>query len=312
MSSETPPAVDAHTEVPSEPQPLPEVPAIEVDSSKQQASDDSPEPQSPLTERFTEVEWTAIKAFRGELPDVFAHAYPDDPNAKISPVTLWGVKIDPTSPKDARVSVVLLKFLRARNLSVSEAREMLRNTLRWRELFDLNAAMKEEFPEELFGGLGGIHGHDKEGRPIVYNLYGGGQDLKAVFSDVQRFIRWRVVQMEKCVTLLDFTEVDQTLQIHDYDGLGLSSRDANSKNAASEVTNIFQSHYPELLYKKFFINVPTIMNWIFWAFKPLISANTLAKLSVVGSGHHAIKKALLPFIDGKQLPKRYGGEGDDF
>lgn len=56
----------------------------------------------------------------------------------------------------------------SRNLSVSEAREMLRNTLRWRELFDLNAAMKEEFPEEIFGGLGGIHGHDKEGRPIVY------------------------------------------------------------------------------------------------------------------------------------------------
>ena len=33
---------------------------------------------------------------------------------------------------------------------------------------------------------------------------------------------------------------------------------------------------------------------------------------MVGSGHHAIKKALLPFIDEKQLPKRYGGEGDDF
>jgi hypothetical protein len=43
-----------------------------------------------------------------------------------------------------------------------------------------------------------------------------------------------------------------------------------------------------------------------------MSANTLAKMSVVGSGHHAIKKALSPFIDEKQLPKRYGGGGDDF
>lgn len=51
---------------------------------------------------------------------------------------------------------------------------------------------------------------------------------------------------------------------------------------------------------------------MFWIFKPLLSANTLAKMSVVGSGHYAIKKALLPFIDADQLPKRYGGEADAF
>ena len=33
----------------------------------------------------------------------------------------------------------------------------------------------------------------------------------------------------------------------DYAGVKMSSRTANSKAAASEATNIFQSHYPELL-----------------------------------------------------------------
>lgn len=33
----------------------------------------------------------------------------------------------------------------------------------------------------------------------------------------------------------------------DYEGVSLTSRDANSKSAASEATNIFQSHYPEML-----------------------------------------------------------------
>ncbi|KAG6841636.1 hypothetical protein H0H93_004201 [Arthromyces matolae] len=108
--------------------------------------------------------------------------------------------------------------------------------------------------------------------------------------------------------MLDFNEIDQTVQIHDYLGVGLGSRDAKSKAAANEATNIFQSHYPELLYKKFFVNVPTIMNWIFWAFKPLLPAATLAKMSVVGTGHHALSKALLPVIDAKELPERYGGE----
>jgi phosphatidylinositol transfer protein SFH5 len=64
--------------------------------------------------------------------------------------------------------------------------------------------------------------------------------------------------------------------------------------------------------KKFFINVPTLMTWIFWLFKPLISANTLAKMNVVGSGADTISVALLPVIDAKELPKRYGGEAEAF
>ena len=70
---------------------------------------------------------------------------------------------------------------------------------------------------------------------------------------------------------LDFNEVDQTIQVHgeyissivdeainrsrlsDYAGVGLSSRDANSKAAANEATNIFQSHYPEFLVCTFWL-----------------------------------------------------------
>ncbi|KAF6761489.1 CRAL-TRIO domain-containing protein [Ephemerocybe angulata] len=271
------------------------------------------EPQNTLTSLFLEAEWKALKDFRAQLPEIFADAYPDKPNAKITPVTLWGISIDPTNPKaDARVSVVLMKFLRARNLNPTAAREMLVNTLRWRESFNIEAALKEEFPEELFGNMGVVFGRDKGNRPVVYNLYGANPNLREVFSDVQRFIRWRVSLQERSVALLDFTEVDQLIQVHDYAGVSLTSRDANSKAAAKEATNIFGSHYPELLYKKFFINVPTLMNWIFWAFKALIPSATLAKMSVVGNSKHALKGALLPYIDTKQLPERYGGEAEAF
>ncbi|KAJ3521781.1 hypothetical protein NMY22_g12167 [Coprinellus aureogranulatus] len=248
-----------------------------------------------------------------QLPEILAEAFPDKPDAKSTPVTIWGVPIDPTKPKaDARVSVILMKFLRARNLSVTAAREMLVNTLRWRESFNIEAALKEEFPKDLFDNMGVIYGKDKGNRPVVYNLYGANPDLKSVFSDVQRFLRWRVALQERSVALLDFTEVDQTLQIHDYAGVSLSSRDANSKAAASEASNIFGAHYPELLYKKFFINVPSWMTWIFWAFKAIIPSATLAKMAVVGSSTSALRSALLPHIDAKQLPKRYGGEAEAF
>ena len=44
---------------------------------------------------------------------------------------------------------------------------MLVNTLRWRTSIDIDAVMKEEFPQDIFGNLGHIYGHDKEGRPVV-------------------------------------------------------------------------------------------------------------------------------------------------
>jgi hypothetical protein len=189
---------------------------------------------------------------------------------------------------------------------------MFISTLRWRDEFNVEAACKEEFPQDVFGQLGHIYGKDKQGRPVVYNIYGGNKDLKAVFGDVQRFLRWRVAFMEKSIELLDFETVDQMIQVHDYAGVSMTSRDANSKNAASEASSIFSGHYPELLHKKYFINVPSYMTWIFWLFKPLMPAATLAKMSVVGSGPSTIGKVLLVEIDAKHLPKQYGGEAEAF
>lgn len=319
MSSTTNVSTEARDATIISPIPVPQLseniraPPVEESASKQPLTEKTIEEQTHLTEMFTQSEWTALHEFRKELPSLLQEAYSEKENAGRLPFKIWGLEIDPTKPNaDPRTSVVLMKFLRARNLSVSSARDMLVATLRWREEFNVDAALKEEFPEEVFGKVGRVYGKDKGGRPVVYNIYGGNKDLKAVFGDVQRFLRWRVALMERTIAELDFRTTDQTLQVHDYEGVSLTSRDANSKQAASEASSIFQNHYPELLYRKFFINVPSLLNWIFWAFKPLISANTLAKMTVVGTGSHAISKALSSYIDAQSLPRRYGGQSDAF
>jgi len=287
------------------------VPAPAQDESKTTVIAEEAEPQNPLTQKFTEAEWAALKEFRGSLKLAFDEAYVDSESSPTF-VNLWGVDLAPGGPKNAKASVVLMKFLRARNLNNKEATEMLVNTLRWRQEIKIDEVMKEEFPSDIFGNLGHIYGKDKGGRPVTYNLYGGNQDLNAVFKDTQRFIRWRVALMEKGVQRLDFETVDQMVQVHDYEGVGLSSRTPESKAAAAEASNIFQSHYPEMLYKKYFVNVPTFMSWIFWLFKPMLSAQTIAKMSVVGKGAYAIGRELSVIIDEKELPKRYGGHAEAF
>jgi hypothetical protein len=60
--------------------------------------------------------------------------------------------------------------------------------------------------------------------------------------------------------------------------------------------------------RRFFVNVPALMAWIFWAFKPFLSSATFAKMAVVGTGPAACGKAMLPVVDAVELPRRYGGD----
>jgi len=78
--------------------------------------------------------------------------------------------------------------------------------------------------------------------------------------------RWRVQLMERGIALIDFVNVDSMVQVHgnssvsprfspkspyailtDYEGVGIGSRDANSKAAAGQASKIFQDYYPEFL-----------------------------------------------------------------
>ena len=55
--------------------------------------------------------------------------------------------------------------------------------------------------------------------------------------------------MEKGVQLIDFTTVDTMVQVHDYKGVSMFGRTANSKQATKEIIKIMQDNYPEFLVK---------------------------------------------------------------
>jgi len=81
------------------------------------------------------------------------------------------------------------------------------DTLRWREEFNIEAAVNETFPD-ILKGFGHLYGRDKEGRPIwyavlsiqcsfssepdgtlSYDTFGSNNHFETAFSDVQRFVR---------------------------------------------------------------------------------------------------------------------------
>lgn len=48
------------------------------------------------------------------LPEILEKAYDGKDGARTMPIVIWGVELDPNGKKDARASVVLMKWLRAR------------------------------------------------------------------------------------------------------------------------------------------------------------------------------------------------------
>lgn len=113
----------------SDPQTKPTVP----EPTEPAPADTEEEPQNALTQKFTEKEWAALKEFRVRaskirffrhiaaefffqplLPDILEKAYEGKENARTTPIVIWGVTLDPNGKKDARASVILMKWLRAR------------------------------------------------------------------------------------------------------------------------------------------------------------------------------------------------------
>ncbi|CAG8443778.1 23678_t:CDS:2 [Dentiscutata erythropus] len=251
-----------------------------------------------ITSTFTENEKTSISKLKDCLPDIIKDSGVPENYA------LWGVLLDKNST-DERLDIILVKFLRAKNCDVSQAKEMLTKSLKWRLEFRADTILTESFPSDVFCKVGFIHKHDKKNRPVTYNLY-GGLNNEEVFGNLDRFLRWRIQLMEKGIQLLDFKTIDQMIQVHDYNLITFASYDTTAKTASKTVTQIMQDNYPEFLAVKFFVNVPWWGDWVFKFISIFLSEQTKAKFVVTSA--NGVKDSMLEVIDEDNLPVTYGGK----
>ncbi|KAK6459898.1 CRAL-TRIO domain-containing protein [Scheffersomyces coipomensis] len=218
---------------------------------------------------------------------------------------------------------ILLKFLIANKYDVTVTKDKLKQTLNWRNQFKpLHAAFESTFDSELkkLGVITDFGTNDdskKNLRVLTWNLYGNIKSPKELFEKFgaqpdtdeddsnSQFLKWRIGLMEKSLALIDFSDPNNHKigQIHDYKNVSMFRMDPGMKASTSKIIDIFGNNYPELLSIKFFINVPSIMTWVFLFFKKLkiISPETLNKFEVLNNGD------LTSWINKSQLPKDYSG-----
>lgn len=227
-------------------------------------------------------------------------------------VSIWGVPL----MEDDRTDVILLKFLRARDFDVRKAFVMLKNTIIWRKEYNVDGLIDEDLGDDLEKVVF-MHGHDKDGHPVCYNVYGEFQNKELynkVFADEEkrrRFLRWRIQFLERSIRKLDFRPggINTIFQVSDLkNSPGPGKREL--RIATRQALHLLQDNYPEFVAKQVFINVP----WWYLAFytmmSPFLTQRTKSKFVFAGPARTA--ETLFKYISPEQVPIQYGGLSVDY
>ncbi|MBA0699326.1 hypothetical protein Goari_000974 [Gossypium aridum] len=146
-----------------------------------------------------------------------------------------------------------------------------------------------------------MHGFDKEGHPVCYNVYGEFQNKELyqnTFADEEKrskFLRWRIQFLEKSIRKLDFSPngISTIVQVNDLkNSPGPGKREL--RQATNQALHLLQDNYPEFVAKQVFINVP----WWYLAFNMMISP-------------FLTQRTKSKYIAPEQVPVQYGGLSRD-
>jgi hypothetical protein len=174
---------------------------------------------------------------------------------QLEDITLWGVPLLPTKGH-AGTDDVLLKFLRAKDLKVSEAFEMLQKTLRWRREYQTDMILEEKLGSHHLENVVCMKSRDRVGRPVCYVKYGAFKDrefyrkIYGTEEKCNKFVRWRIQCMEKCIEEMSFESggVNSIVQISD---LNNSPRQKvkELRYVRKKTMMLLHDNYPELIHK---------------------------------------------------------------
>ncbi|MFQ6623890.1 hypothetical protein Gotur_003401 [Gossypium turneri] len=229
-------------------------------------------------------------------------------------ISIWGVPL----LADERSDVILLKFLRARDFKVKDAFVMLKNTILWRKEFGIDELVEQDLGDDL-NKVVFMHGFDKEGHPVCYNVFGEFRNKELYqkkFSDEekrQNFLRWRIQFLEKSIRKLDFRPggICTIVQVNDLKNSPGPAK-WELRQATKQALHLLQDNYPEFVARQVFINVPWWYLAVNKMIHPFLTQRTKSKFVFAGPSKSA--DTLFRYITAEQVPVKYGGlsKGSEF
>eukprot|EP00252_Welwitschia_mirabilis_P027671 TRINITY_DN955_c0_g1_i1.p1 TRINITY_DN955_c0_g1~~TRINITY_DN955_c0_g1_i1.p1 ORF type:complete len:607 (+),score=128.82 TRINITY_DN955_c0_g1_i1:305-2125(+) len=281
------------------------------------------EAEAKITEKAPEAS-TTEKASSDEMPvpenrkpvEVTVTGETEVLSNAVQNLYLWEVPLLHTIG-DERTDVLLLKFLRARDFKVNEAFTMLKNTILWRKSFGADKLLEENLGEDWKTAVY-MHGFDKEGHPVCYNVYGVFQNkelYEKTFGDAEkcdRFLRWRIQLLEKeIVNQLSFKPggINSMVQITDLKSSPSPLLSKGLRQVTRKALAILQDNYPEFVARKIFLNVPWWYAAVNAMLSPFLTQRTRSKF--VFARPARVTETLFKYISPEFVPIQYGGLSRD-
>ncbi|XP_032781292.1 SEC14-like protein 2 [Daphnia magna] len=215
----------------------------------------------------------------------------------------------------------ILKWLSVFGFDVARAEKMLRQTLEWRRVNDVDDIFETYIPREVlkkyypFGQIG----VDKFGCPIFMHTF-GRTDLPGIllsstkkeFSNFVLFMLESYVRATKVETERTGRQITRSTYIFDYECVTFKdlSRKCVLENLIETCKLIF-THYPDSSRRLFIINAPSYFPMVLTLIKPFLHESDVPKIKIIGNNKNEWLAALLEEIEADQLPVHYGGTMTD-
>jgi len=218
--------------------------------------------------------------------------------------------------------VTLLRFIRARK-TLDKSFAMFKEMLEWwraykpleqRSLYMAEASSREvSIVKEYFPC--GFHGKDKRGCPVYYGRY-GRMDLEGIVSEagmetMTRHAVSEVLAMQESAVALaretgSATVYPSNVAIIDLEGMSWG-RMYRALNSFGQIIKTQDDNFPERLLTCVVVRAPRIFGMMYKLAAPLMSADTRAKIKIVGKSSDHMPH-LLEHMDIDQIPAFLGGK----
>lgn len=212
-----------------------------------------------------------------------------------------------------------LRFLRAREFNFDLAEAMIRNHIAWRIANQIDSILTTYETDEVvikYVPLTRI-GFDKDGAVVRYFDF-GNMDAKGILKSckastaikgIVQMFEDDVAQMKKQSEKLG-KNIQQWTYILDFDNYSFAK--ATHKTTLEALIQLFmqyEANYPERLKAAYIINASVYFTLVFAIIKPLLSGNTIQKITIFGKD--GWRETLLENIGSASLPAFLGGEMRD-
>ncbi|XP_046475305.1 SEC14-like protein 2 isoform X1 [Neodiprion pinetum] len=210
----------------------------------------------------------------------------------------------------------LLRWLRARKWDATAAEKMLRDSLEWRKIWQVDKIHEWVAPPIFDDYLPrGLSGFDKDGAPTVIAPFAGldmygllhviskNDMIKVTIKYLEQYLKIAQEQSKKHGQIAN--QITVIFDMEDFNLRQYAWRPAGELVIA--LIQMYEANYPEILKMCYIINAPKVFALAFSIVKNFLNEYTLSKIQIYKADPAKWKPAVLRTISADQLPKHFGG-----